>query len=154
MSIKDNHPLLHRISDFMDNKFEVLGIKFGFDFLIGLIPMWGNLFTTCVSLFTVAYSAFHGVSFVVLFRMLLNISLDMFLTAIPILGNFADIFWKANHRNYKLLDDFSSHPEKTVKRSWIANFAILGFYLSLLIALIYGIYRLTVFLIHWIQTLL
>lgn len=154
MSFKDNHPLLHRISDFMDNKFEVLGIKFGFDFLIGLIPVWGNVLTTCVSLFTVVYSAFHGISAVVLLRMLLNISLDMFFTAVPILGNFADIFWKANDKNYKLLEDYTLHPEKTVKRSWIASFAILAFYLSLLIAVIYGIYRLTVFLFHWIQSLL
>lgn len=131
----------------MDNKFEIFGIKFGLDFLLGLIPFYGNITTTFVSLFTIAYSAFYGVSIVVLIRMLLNISVDLVLTAIPILGNFADIFWKANAKNYQLLEAYERNPQSTVKRSILASLAILGSYISFIVLCFYLLYKLTVYII-------
>lgn len=131
----------------MDNKYEFFGISFGLDFILGLLPFWGNLTTTFISLFTVGYSAFHGVSAIVLFRMLLNISVDMLITAIPVFGNLADVFWKANAKNYKILNNYLENPKSTVKRSIVANLAILGTYLAFIVACFYGLYRLTVYLI-------
>ena len=131
----------------MDSKFEFFGITFGLDFILGLLPFWGNLTTTTISLFTVIYSAFHGVSVVVLVRMLLNISVDMLITAIPVLGNLADVFWKANSMNYKILERYLHNPDQTVKRSLFANLVILGTYLTIITACFYGLYRLTIYLI-------
>lgn len=145
--IKQEHPLLHKISTVMDSKFEFFGITFGFDFILGLLPFWGNLTTTFVSLFTVVYSAFHGISAVILIRMLLNISVDMLITAIPVFGNISDVFWRANAKNMRILDNYLQNPKRTVKRSIFANLAILGTFLSLMIACFYGLYRLTVYLI-------
>jgi hypothetical protein len=147
MSFQDNHPLLYKISNAMDAKFEILGIKFGFDFLIGLIPVWGNLATTFVSLFTVGYSALHGVSIIVPVRMLLNISVDIILTAIPVLGNFADIFWKANTKNYQLLERYDHSPEHTVKHSIFVNIGILASYLAIIALIFYGLYRLVMYIV-------
>lgn len=145
--LKEKHPLLHKISILMDSKFEFFGITFGLDFILGLLPFWGNLTTTTISLFTVIYSAFHGVSVVVLVRMLLNISVDMLITAIPVLGNLADVFWKANSMNYKILERYLHNPDQTVKRSLFANLVILGTYLTIITACFYGLYRLTIYLI-------
>lgn len=145
--IKEKHPLLHRLSVIMDSKYEFFGITFGLDFLIGLLPFWGNLTTTGISLFTVVYAAFHNVSVIVLLRMLLNISVDMLLTAVPVFGNLADVFWKANSKNYRIFEKYLHNPESTVKRSIAANLAILGTYLAIIAGCFYGLYRLTVYLI-------
>lgn len=145
--IKEKHPLLHKISVLMDSRYEFFGIRFGLDFILGLLPFWGNLTTTSISLFTVVYAAFHGVSVVVLIRMLLNISIDMIITAIPVLGNLADVFWKANSKNLRILENYLHNPDRTVKRSLFANLAILGTYLMILTLCFYGLYRLTVYLI-------
>ena len=145
--MKEKHPLLHRISHVMDSKFEFFGIRFGLDFIIGLLPFWGNLTTTSISLFTVVYAAFHGVSVIVLLRMLLNISVDMLITAVPVFGNLADVFWKANSKNYRILENYLQNPDRTVKRSIFANLAILGTYLAIIAGCFYGLYRLTVYLI-------
>lgn len=146
-TLKEQHPFLHKISVLMDSRFEFFGISFGLDFILGLLPFWGNLATTFISLFTVVYSAFHGVSVIVLVRMLLNISVDMLITAIPVLGNLADVFWKANAKNYKILDNYLQNPKGTVKRSLFVNLAILGTYLGFIVLCFYGLYRLTVYLI-------
>lgn len=147
-TLKENHPLLYRISHAMDSQFKIFGISFGWDFILGLLPFYGNVVTTLISLFTVAYAAFHGVSVVVLLRMLLNISLDMVITAIPVLGNLGDIFWQANAKNCRILDDYDVNASRTVKRSIVANIAILGTYLGIIALVFYGLYRLVVYLIH------
>lgn len=132
----------------MDNQFKILGISFGWDFILGLLPFYGNVATTLISLFTVVYAAFHGVSAVVLFRMLLNISVDMIITAIPVLGNLGDIFWQANAKNYRIMDNYITNSKRTIRRSIVANLAILGCYFGIIFAIFYGLYRLTVWLIH------
>lgn len=147
-ALKEQHPLLYKISTLMDSQFKILGISFGWDFILGLLPFYGNVATTLISLFTVVYAAFHGVSPVVLFRMLLNISVDMIITAIPVLGNLGDIFWQANAKNYRIMDNYLVNSKRTIRRSIAANIAILGCYFGILFAIFYGLYRLTVWLIH------
>lgn len=147
-ALKEQHPLLYKISTLMDSQFKFFGISFGWDFILGLLPFYGNVATTLISLFTVAYAAFHGVSMVVLIRMLLNISVDMFITAIPVLGNLGDIFWQANTKNYRIIDNYLINASRTIKRSIFANIAILGTYLGIIALIFYGLYRLTVYLIH------
>ena len=46
----------------------------------------------------------HGVSGQVLGRMLGNIVLDTTVGAVPVIGDLFDLFYKANRRNYKLLE--------------------------------------------------
>lgn len=145
--LKEKYPLLHKISILMDSKFKFFGITFGLDFVIGLLPFWGNLTTTFISLLTVFYSAFHGVSVVVLVRMLLNISIDMLITAIPVLGNLADVFWKANSMNYKILEKYLHNPQETVRRSIWANLTILTSYIGFIGLCFYGLYRIVVYVV-------
>ena len=132
----------------MDSQFKIFGIRFGWDFILGLLPFYGNVVTTFISLFTVVYAATHGVSAVVLVRMLLNISVDMIITAIPVLGNIGDIFWQAHAKNYQILNSYLENSKRTIKRSWVANMAILGTYLAIIGLIFYGLYRLTVWLIN------
>ena len=45
-----------------------------------------------------------GVPTPTLLRMLGNLGIDWALGAVPLAGDFVDIFWKANQRNIALLD--------------------------------------------------
>lgn len=146
MTAKNKYPFLHQLSRIMDSRFEILGIKFGLDFLIGLIPILGNSITTLISIISVIYCAFQKVSPFVILRMLLNIGFDFILTSIPILGNFADIFWRAHKKNYDLLDQYSQNPDQVIRQSWII-FALIGLMILSFISLcIYFIYWLISFL--------
>ena len=89
----------------LDTKFKIpnTNIRFGLDFIIGLIPFGGHILTFVFSSILVGTMAKHKVSSYVVSRMVLNVVLDTVIGSIPILGNVFDLFYKANDRNYKLL---------------------------------------------------
>ncbi len=101
---------LDRASDLLDSRFRVPGtdIRFGLDFLIGLIPFAGDIFTFSFSGLLVVAMARHGASGMVVVKMLWNILLDATVGAIPILGDLFDLQYKANRRNYRLLEEHYS----------------------------------------------
>jgi hypothetical protein len=98
--------LVRQLSRWMDNAFElpIVGWRFGWDPIVGLIPGLGDVATTLVSLYIIALSARAGVPRVTLARMGLNVALDMLLGSLPIVGDLADVWWKANQRNAALFE--------------------------------------------------
>src|SRR5699024_2419359 len=103
-----NHSNYKRLAELMDSRFVIPGtkIRFGLDPILGLIPGAGDLLSGMLSLYFVIIGARDGASAFVLIRMLLNILVDIVVGAIPLLGEFFDIGWKANLRNARLLDNF------------------------------------------------
>jgi hypothetical protein len=78
--------------------------RIGLDPIIGLIPGLGDWITSLLS-FLIVFGAYRdGVSRWTLGRMVGNIILDLFLGAIPFLGDLLDFVWKANRRNLELWD--------------------------------------------------
>lgn len=106
MTIKEHFRTAKLLTKLLDSQFQVLGIKFGIDPIIGLIPALGNMVTTLTSgyLFWLAWKV--QVPGWVYVEMLVNIGLDALITAVPLLGNIFDIFYKANEKNLKLLTRF------------------------------------------------
>ena len=53
--------------------------------------------------------------------MFLNILLDVLIGSVPILGEAFDVYWKANLRNARILDELQQNPQKTSRESrlWI-----------------------------------
>ena len=96
---------LDTVSDLLDSKYRIpfTNIRFGADFLIGLIPYAGDFLSFGLSGTLVIAMARHGVSAGVLLRMLWNIALDALVGAIPILGDIFDLTYRANRRNLELL---------------------------------------------------
>ena len=78
-------------------------IRFGADAALGLLPGVGNLATTLVSAFIVYEARRLGVSRLTMLRMAGNVGLDALIGAVPLLGNVADVFFRANRRNAQLL---------------------------------------------------
>lgn len=99
--------LLDSMSDLLDSRFRIPGtdIRFGLDFLVGLVPYAGDLITFAFSGVLVTSMARNGASGMVVLKMLGNILLDTLVGSIPILGDLFDLSFRANRRNYKLLQE-------------------------------------------------
>lgn len=89
----------------MDDLFRVpvLGWRFGLDALIGLVPGLGDTTTSLVSFYVLAAAVRYRVPKVTLLRMGLNIAIDYLFGSLPVVGDFADAWWKSNQKNIELL---------------------------------------------------
>ena len=98
---------LRSLARLMDAQFKIPGtnFRFGLDGLLGLIPGAGDLSTFAVSGYMVMILAQNGASGFVLARMVLNILVDAIFGSIPILGDIFDVYFKANLRNIKLMEE-------------------------------------------------
>ena len=96
---------LDNMTDFMDTRFRIPGTntRFGVDFLVGLIPGAGDLISFGISSALVVTMVRYGASGRVVVQMLWNVILDTVVGAVPILGDFFDLYYKANRRNFDLL---------------------------------------------------
>lgn len=97
---------LDRYSKLLDTKFRIPGtnIRFGVDFIIGLVPYAGDILSFMFSAGLILTMARHGVSGQVIAKMIGNVFLDTTVGSIPLFGDAFDLFFKANRRNYKLLE--------------------------------------------------
>lgn len=105
---KDN--ALNRIrmmAELMDNKFRIPGtsVRFGVDPILSLIPVAGSMISYVIAAYLVVEMVIAGASGKVVVKMILNILLDAILGAIPFIGVIPDIFYRANIRNFKLLQE-------------------------------------------------
>ena len=125
---------LDSVSDLLDSKFRIpfTNIRFGADFLIGLIPYAGDFLSFGISGTLVVAMARHGVSAGVLLKMLWNIALDALVGAIPILGDIFDLAYRANRRNLELL---KRHYEKGKAKgnTLLAVLTVIGILIGILI---------------------
>lgn len=99
------------MADLLDNKFKILGMKFGIDPILGLIPVGGDL----VSLIFAMYIVWVGIKMKLpqdkIAKMIGNVLMDFGAGLIPILGDIADIAFKPNLKNLKIL---KQHSEKDI----------------------------------------
>jgi hypothetical protein len=95
-------------SRLLDTKFRIPGtdVRFGADFLLGLVPGAGDMVSLAMSGVLVATMAKNGASGMLAAKMLFNVALDALVGTIPILGNIFDLFYKANYRNAVLMREY------------------------------------------------
>ncbi len=98
---------LQRLANLLDNQFRIPFTRYriGWDFIIGLIPVAGDVLTGLASLFILIGARKYGVSGRIQLRMLVNILIDVLAGSVPILGDILDASFKANARNMRLLLD-------------------------------------------------
>jgi uncharacterized membrane protein len=96
---------LNYIATWLDDRFEIPGtrIRFGLDAVIGWIPGIGDALAAFASMFIIFAGWKRGAARITLMRMMLNLTVENTLGAIPVIGDFAHVAWKANRRNYNLL---------------------------------------------------
>lgn len=102
----------------MDNSIRLpTGHRIGVDGLIGLIPGVGDVLGAIVSSYFLMQATRFKVPGTVLARMLLNIVVETVLGAIPVLGDLFDLAYKANARNYRLLENYLDAPDPVRNKS-------------------------------------
>jgi hypothetical protein len=97
---------LRRWATLLDSAFRVpgLNVRFGLDALLGLVPGIGELTTPVFTMLLLATGVRMRVPLVVLVRMVFNAGVDAAIGLFPVIGDLADIGWKANQRNLDLLE--------------------------------------------------
>ena len=134
---------LRGLARLMDAQFKIPGtnIRFGLDGLLGLIPGAGDLSTFAVSGYMVMILAQNGASGFVLARMVMNILIDAIFGSIPILGDIFDVYFKANIRNIKLMEE---HYVEGRHRggAWKVVVPVLLFVLLIIGLIIWGVWSL------------
>jgi hypothetical protein len=143
----DKLATIDNLSNLLDNKFRIPGtqIRFGFDFLLGLIPGVGDFTTFIFSGILVMAMIKHGTSGILVLKMIWNILIDMIAGSIPLFGDIFDLRFRANRRNFMLLKEHYSE-ERHKGSAWPVLLLILFVLLFLLAVSFYFSWR----LIGWI----
>lgn len=110
---------LARLAWLLDNAIEIPGTRFrvGLDPILGLIPGLGDLLGVLASSYIVREAARLGAPPSLLTRMAFNVAVDGLIGLVPFVGDVFDAAWKANQRNYKLLEQHIENPGRTTRSS-------------------------------------
>jgi hypothetical protein len=96
------------LADLMDNKFRIFGFRFGLDPILGFIPGGGDTVSLLISLYMVWIALKMNVPKDVIGKMVGNVITDFIIGLVPVLGDFGDFVFRANMRNYQLLEEHAS----------------------------------------------
>lgn len=107
--MKASHPSLQRlrhIANLLDSAVTIPLIrkKVGLDPLLGLLPGGGDAVALVLSSYALWVAFELGLPRVVIARVGVNIVLDLLIGLIPVVGDVADVFWKANQMNLQILE--------------------------------------------------
>jgi hypothetical protein len=95
---------VRQLANWLDAKFSVAGVRFGFDGLIGLIPGIGDTITALVALYPFAVARRHRLGRWVQAKILGNIALDWLVGLVPLVGDLFDVGFKSNLRNLRVIE--------------------------------------------------
>jgi len=89
----------------LERGFTMPGInrQFGLDFIIGLVPVLGDIVTTGMGAWLVWEARNLGMSKWQLTRMAANVGVDSVLGVVPFVGDAADFFFRSNARNLRII---------------------------------------------------
>jgi len=128
----------------LDDRFRIPGtdVRFGLDPIIGILfPGVGDVVTGAGSIGLLALALGRGVPRVVLFRMVLNILVDVISGALPVVGDIFDVAYKSNRRNLELIREHETPGSKPTAGDYaIATLGIILAILSIIVPLVAVLY--------------
>jgi hypothetical protein len=98
---------LHRarwLANWLDAKFSFMGIRFGIEGIVGIIPVFGDTLGMLAGIYPIYVAYRHRLGRGVQIRMAMNLLIEWLIGIIPFVGDAADIWYKANLRNLKILE--------------------------------------------------
>lgn len=102
---------------FMDDGLRIpfTPIRFGMDPILGLVPVLGDGIALAVSATVILRAREMGAPPALLARMATNAAIDFGIGAVPLVGDVADLFYKANRRNLNLLKQWMRESGRFVE---------------------------------------
>ena len=88
----------------LDSKFEVFGLKFGADSLIGLIPVAGDVSTGVAGIYALGKAQQLKLPLSASLHILWNLGFDTAIGAIPVVGDIFDFFFRSHAKNFKIVE--------------------------------------------------
>jgi Domain of unknown function (DUF4112) len=92
------------VAKLLDSSFEIGGVKFGLDAVLGLVPVVGDLASLAIGMYPVVLARKHRLGKWVIMKMMANLGTDFLVGAVPVLGDAADVFFKAHLKNLRILE--------------------------------------------------
>lgn len=82
----------------------LVNVRLGLDSLLGLVPVVGDFLGVLISISIVSDAKEIGLPFMLRAQMLKNIAMDFIIGCIPVLGDIADIFYRSNQKNVRIME--------------------------------------------------
>jgi hypothetical protein len=95
---------VQQVAKLLDAQFEIAGIKFGWDAIVGLVPVAGDIVTSLIGIYPLYIARKHNLGKFIRARMVSNLLIDLALGSVPLVGDFFDVGFKAHLKNAKLLE--------------------------------------------------
>lgn len=108
--------------------------RIGIDPLLGLVPGLGDLTSPLFAMALLWQSRDLGIPRVVQLRMIFNVAIDALVGLLPLAGDIFDFAWKANVRNFALLERYAYEHRRPSAGDWL--FVVVMMALLLVIAAI------------------
>jgi hypothetical protein len=121
--------LLDLISFLMDRCVTIPGtqVKVGLNAVLFVLPVLGDIIPSLVSLSILAVGLGHyRVPRIVATRMVLNSLLDASIGWIPVVGDLFDVYFKADTRNVRLLQQYAGRGDQRAPSTWRHWLFVLG----------------------------
>ena len=148
--------LLDLVSFLMDRCFIVPGtdVRFGLNAIFLLLPVLGDVIPGLVSLGILAIGLHsYRVPRIVAARMVVNSLLDISIGWVPVVGDLFDLWFKADTRNVRLLQQYigtGAEPPPSTWRHWLFVLGMIALTVLVLALLVVG----AIAFIHWVVALL
>lgn len=131
---------LRRLAWWLDDGIRIpaTGFRVGLDPILGLVPGLGDSAGALLGLAILAEASRRGVPRLTLVRMATNIALDTALGSVPLVGDVFDAAWKANARNFRLLERHSMVPLEARRADRLFVGSVFGLLVLLCAGLLLG----------------
>jgi hypothetical protein len=93
-----------RVAELLDTKFKIAGIRFGIEGILGLVPVVGDTLGTLAGVYPIWIANRHKLGKDVQAKMAANLLVEWGGGLLPWVGDLFDVAFKANIRNYRLLE--------------------------------------------------
>ncbi len=127
------------IAKLLDSAFVLPGtsIRVGLDPLLGLIPGIGDVISNLIGSSLLFLATRLGVPRIVIFRMALNIFINMAMGIIPGIGDLFSFWFKSNIRNSYLLQRYGqAHPPRSTLADWVYVVGLIVGMLAILLGVV------------------
>ena len=116
-SLEEDLERVRKLARVLDAQFEIAGFKFGWDAIVGLVPVAGDVAMAAIGAYPLIVAHKHGLSKLVRARMAGNLLIDWAVGAIPLAGDVFDVAFKAHLKNARLLERAAEkHHQRMMSR--------------------------------------